>query len=168
MHVTGLYPRWWQGHRTTRPILAWASGETGEATRDNVQTKLVGPHDREEEWGTGYIPGRCILGTARAKGTSNLLDTVSVRHASGGASTLWFKRYEQGRAKWQGPSLDLLWFDEEPPFDIWSEGITRTNARPDARIIATFTALKGYTELVRFLLTRTPTSSTPQRPSPAT
>ena len=36
MHLTGLYPKWWVGHRFEEPIDAWAAGETGEATRDNA------------------------------------------------------------------------------------------------------------------------------------
>ena len=39
-----------------------------------------------------------------------------------------FKSYEKGREKWQGETLDCVWFDEEPPLDIYSEGLTRTNA----------------------------------------
>jgi phage terminase large subunit-like protein len=152
MHLTGEYPEDWPGHRFEKGILCWASGETGEATRDNPQTKLIGPPDQEERWGSGFIPRRRILDVSRAIGTRNLLDTVTIRHASGDTSTLWFKRYEQGRAKWQGPSLEFVWFDEEPPWDIWSEGFTRTNARERARIIATFTALKGYSELVAWLM----------------
>lgn len=152
MHLCGRYPDWWEGHRFDRPIRCWGAGETGEATRDNVQTKLLGPPERDGEWGTGFIPKAALVGWNRALGTPNLLDSVSVQHVSGGMSTLWFKRYEQGRAKWQGPTLDLLWLDEEPSWDIFSEGLTRTNAVPDARIILTFTALQGLTEVVKWLL----------------
>jgi phage terminase large subunit-like protein len=159
IHLTGQYPEWWQGYRFDRPIRAWAAGETGEATRDNVQAKLIGPPERAEDWGTGYVPRAAIIDSSRAMGVANLLDSVSVKHASGGTSTLWFKRYEQGRAKWQGPTLDWLWLDEEPPWDIFSEGMTRTNAVPDARIILTFTALSGMTELIKWLLSGKPLPS---------
>jgi len=30
MHLTGEYPPWWKGLRFDRPVVAWASGETGE------------------------------------------------------------------------------------------------------------------------------------------
>lgn len=152
IHLTGEYPDKWDGHRFDRPVRCWVAGETGEATRDNVQTKLFGPPEREDEWGTGFLPKACLAGWNRALGTPNLLDSASVAHKSGGMSTVWFKRYEQGRAKWQGPTLDWLWLDEEPPWDIFSEGLTRTNAVADARIILTFTALGGMTELVKWLL----------------
>jgi phage terminase large subunit-like protein len=31
------------------------------------------------------------------------------------------------REEWQGETLDWVWFDEEPPLDIYTEGLTRTN-----------------------------------------
>src|SRR4029453_12675016 len=40
MHVTGLYPDWWQGHRFARPIQAWACGESNEVVRASVQKLL--------------------------------------------------------------------------------------------------------------------------------
>jgi phage terminase large subunit-like protein len=65
------------------------------------------------------------------------------RQRDGGrASTLLFKAYEQGRAKWQANTVDYVWFDEEPPEDVYFEGITRTNATRGA-IAVTFTPLKG-------------------------
>src|SRR5215472_8762155 len=30
MHLTGLYPEWWDGRRFDKPIRAWAAGVTGE------------------------------------------------------------------------------------------------------------------------------------------
>ncbi len=113
IHLTGLYPNWWTGHRFDRPVNMWAAGETGLATRDNVQTKLIGPPERQDEWGTGYIPKRCLKSWNRTMGTANALDSVSVQHVSGKYSSLWFKTYEQGRTQWQGPTLDAVWFDEQ-------------------------------------------------------
>ena len=65
-------------------------------------------------------------------GVANLLDSVTVRWGGGGdiqagTSILGFKSYEKGREKWQGPTVDGVWFDEEPPEDIYAEGLTRTN-----------------------------------------
>ena len=152
MHLTGEYPEWWPGIRYAEPVNWWASSVTGEATRDNPQAKLVGPPAREEEWGTGFIPKRCILDVVRGRGTANLLDTVTVRHASGGVSSLGFKTYEQGREKWQGPTLHGVWYDEEPPMEIYMEGLTRTNAVRDSRVILTFTPLLGMSDVVSMFL----------------
>lgn len=151
MHLTGLYPSDWQGKRFARPIKAWAAGVTGESTRDVVQDKLIGPPDRREAWGTGYIPGDALLTTSTSRGVANALDTVSVRHVTGGVSTLQFKSYERGREKWQGTALHVAWMDEEPPLDIYTEALTRTN-ETGGIVFITFTPLLGFSDVVnRFL-----------------
>ncbi len=152
MHLTGLYPDWWEGRRFDRAIKAWAASVTNDATRDNVQAKLIGPPETERLWGTGFIPKARLLDTKRAMGTANLLDNATVQHVSGGVSTVSFKSYAQGSDKWQGPTLEALWLDEEPPQDIYTEGLTRTNARPDAVVYLTFTPLLGMSEVVRAFL----------------
>jgi phage terminase large subunit-like protein len=96
-HLTGLYPDWWAGKRFAKAVRAWAAGVTNESTRDVVQEKLIGPPDRQEEWGTGLIPGDLMLKPSLARGVADSVDTVSVKHASGTKSMLQFKSYERGR-----------------------------------------------------------------------
>jgi phage terminase large subunit-like protein len=151
MHLTGRYPDWWAGKRFDRPGRFWAAGETRISTRDTVQKLLIGEPEQPERWGTGAIPGDAILATFRATSVANAIDAVTVAHVAGGASTLLFKAYEQGRAKWQGDTLNGVWFDEEPPIDIYVEGLTRTNATGGIAMI-TFTPLKGMSEVVRLFL----------------
>lgn len=143
MHLTGQYPDWWKGRRWDRPVIWWAAGVTGESTRDNPQRLLMG---RPGEWGTGSIPGDCIIEHTRALGVQDLLDTVRIKHVAG-ESVLSFKFYEKGRQKWQGETLDGVWFDEEPPQDIYSEGLTRTNAT-NGLVYLTCTPLLGMTEVI--------------------
>jgi phage terminase large subunit-like protein len=159
IHLTGLYPDWWEGRRFDRATNFWAAGVTGTATRDNVQAKLIGPPEREEEWGRGFIPKHCLKSPgggkpwSRAMGIPDLLDSCSVLHIPTQTfSTLQFKSYEQGREKWQGPTRDGMWFDEEPPPEIYSEGLTRTNAVEDAVVYLTFTPLLGMSDVVRMFL----------------
>lgn len=151
-HLTGLYPPDWTGRTFDMPGRWWAAGETRVSTRDSVQKLLIGPAEMEEEWGTGSIPGDAILDITRGVGVPNGLDSVTVKHVSGGASTLLFKAYEQGRAKWQADTLHGVWFDEEPPLDIYTEGLTRTNAT-DGIVFLTFTPLKGMSDVVQMFLT---------------
>lgn len=152
MHLTGQYPEWWDGHRFTRPIVMLCGSESYELTRDSVQRLLMGPPDREEDWGTGFIPASAILARTRRIGVSNALDSVTVKHVSGGASSVYFKAYEQGRGKWQATTVDYVWFDEEPPEDVYYEGITRTNAT-QGLIAVTFTPLMGMSSVVaRFVM----------------
>lgn len=149
-HLVGEYPDWWEGLRFEEPPLIWASGVTTETTRDNPQRILLGPPMIEEEWGTGWIPGDKVLNTQRALGVANLLDNIQVKHVNG-TSQVSFKAYEKGREKWQGPTVHLVWFDEEPPPDIYSEGKTRTNAK-GVHTMITATPLKGMSEVVRMFL----------------
>lgn len=152
------------GHSSDRALPRWLAREEvqwtckvlgrwrnlSEHTRQSA-ANTHGPPADENAWGTGYIPKSCLLDWSRARGIANAIDTVKIRHVSGGISTLSFKSYEMGRAKWQGETLDGVWFDEEPPLDIYSEGLTRTQARRLFSIL-TFTPLQGASEVVRLFL----------------
>lgn len=154
MHATGRYPDWWDGAVFNRAPILWAGSVTGESTRDNPQRILVGPPAVEEDWGTGFLPKDAIIGRDRAMGVPNLLDNVQVRWGGGGdvqadTSIIAFKAYEKGREKWQGPTVDGVWFDEEPPMDIYVEGLTRTNNGQRGQFaIITFTPLLGMSQVV--------------------
>ena len=151
MHLTGRYPDWWTGRRWDRPVRAWAGSKTGEVTRDGVQRYLIGEPKDESQWGTGMIPGDALVDWGRRPGVADALDNAIIKHASGGISTLGFKSYDQGRQKWQSETLDFVWFDEEPPMDIYMEGLTRTNATGGMTFI-TFTPLLGMSDVVAMFL----------------
>jgi len=156
MHLTGRYPDWWEGRRFDAPITAMAGSVSTELTRDGVQRLLVGSPQDESQWGTGMIPKEMLNDWNRRMGTANALDTLTVRHKAGGLSTVLFKAYEQGREKWQANTVHVVWFDEEPPMDVYSEGLTRTNATQGV-VYLTFTPLMGMSEVVRrFLNEQTP------------
>ena len=151
IHLTGQYPDWWTGRRWDRPVRAWAGSKTGEVTRDGVQRYLIGEPKDESQWGTGMIPGDCLMGWGRRQGVADALDNAIIRHVSGGTSTMGFKSYDQGRQKWQGETLDFVWYDEESPMDIYIEGLTRTNATGGMTFI-TFTPLLGMSDVVSMFL----------------
>jgi phage terminase large subunit-like protein len=148
MHATGLYPDSWDGYRFDGPTVGWVCGETGEVVRDTVQKVLVG---RPGQLGTGSIPKDAIVECVSARGIPDLLDTIKVKHVSGGVSIIGLKAYAAGREKFQGETLDYVWFDEEPAADIYTEGLTRTNvgAKP---VWMTFTPLKGVSTIVKRFL----------------
>lgn len=151
IHATGQYPDWWIGRRWDRPTRGWAGSQTGEVTRDGVQRLLVGEPKDERSWGTGMIPKTTLIDWSRRQHVPDAVDSVMVRHVSGGVSTLGFKSYDQGRQKWQGETLDYVWCDEEPPMDIYMEALTRTNATAGMTFI-TFTPLLGMSDVVRMFL----------------
>lgn len=147
-HLTGLYPDWWKGRRFDRPIVAWAASDTAETTRDNPQRALFG---LVGDFGSGAVPGWLCGDKKTAIGVADLFDYVKVKHVSGGYSTVRLKYYAQGRQKWQGPPVDVVWFDEEPPPDIYDEGRARTIATL-GMVYTTFTPLMGMTDVVRRFL----------------
>lgn len=153
MHLTGKYPSWWDGRVWDRPVVAWVASETMEVSRDAAQRILLG---RESDRGTGAIPGDALLRVSPYPNVTGAAAQAKVRHASGGVSLVIFKSYDQGRRKFQGDSIDIMWFDEEPPEDIYTEGLTRTNAT-GGLVLTTFTPLLGMSQVVRrFLLEQSP------------
>jgi len=35
-HLTGLYPKWWEGKRSNRPVTIWVGGDTNETIRASI------------------------------------------------------------------------------------------------------------------------------------
>ena len=147
-HATGAYPDWWQGRRWDKPTRGWISGPSGELVRDGAQRLLLGPANA---WGTGWLPKSAIVDITRANGVRDLADTVTVRHVSGGNSRIKFKSYDQGRQRWQAETLEWVYYDEEPPEEIYVEGLTRTNAT-EGMVFLAFTPLLGMSSVVRRFL----------------
>lgn len=147
-HATGIYPDWWAGFRFKKQNRWWAGSVTSELTRDGIQRILLGPIGR---WGTGCIPKDQIIEIKRARGVPDAVETILVRHTNGDVSQITFKAYSDGREAWQAEDLDGVWFDEEPPYDIYIEGVTRTN-NSGGPVFMTFTPLMGMTTtVIRFL-----------------
>jgi phage terminase large subunit-like protein len=143
-HLTGVYPKWWKGYRFRKQVIAWVAGEASKDVRDSIQYKLVGPL---HNIGTGLIPGDLIGKRTPKGGVADAIDTLYVRHASGGWSTLAFKSYDQGRESFQAADVDLLWLDEEPPLAVYTEAVTRTMTTLGL-VMLTFTPLLGMSETV--------------------
>lgn len=146
--LTGRYPHWWDGRRFPAPVTIWAVGEKNSVVRDSLQLKLLGPLS---ELGTGLIPGDSIARATRKSGLSDAIDTLSIRHVSGGLSSLRFKSYEEGRRSFQATDVDVLLLDEEPPMDIWVESLMRTMVKRGLALL-TFTPLSGWSDVVEEFL----------------
>jgi phage terminase large subunit-like protein len=152
LHLTGRYPAWWVGKRFDHAIRAWAAGDTSKTTREILQTKILGAPGRH---GTGLIPADCIVRATPKPGVPEAVETIYVRHSSGGVSSLTLKSYDQGRRSFQGTEQDLILLDEEPPEDILVECTMRTmetGAFAGGIILLTFTPLLGWTEVVNKFL----------------
>lgn len=147
-HLTGKYPDWWTGRRFSGPVEVWACGTTSETTRDIVQAKLFGAPDNVGVWAGGMVPPNLIIKhTKRPHGLTNSLESVWVRHVSGGNSVVGLKTYEQGRKSFEGTAKHVIWCDEEPPADCYTEMLYRT-LTTQGIVLTTFTPLQGMSEVV--------------------
>jgi phage terminase large subunit-like protein len=145
--ATGRYPSWWDevgGPRWNRPVKVWLAGKTGTTTRDILQNKLLG---EANDKGTGLIPYEDILNTTAKSGIAEAVDTLYVKHVSGGTSVIQFKSFDQGRKAFEGKEQDIIGLDEEPPQDVYEECSVRTMTC-DGKIWSSFTPLDGITELI--------------------
>ena len=146
LHATGLYPDWWRGRRFTGPVEVWAVGTNSQTTRDIVQAKLYGPTIAPR---TGMLPAHTILGTTLARGgLSGSLEAIQVQHVTGGTSLIGLKTYEQGRSSFEGTAKHVVWCDEEPPLDCYTEMLYRTVTTRGVALV-TFTPLQGLSEVVK-------------------
>jgi phage terminase large subunit-like protein len=144
LHLTGLYPDWWPGRRFEKPVRVWCAGDTGKTVRDIIQLKLLGPPGA---FGTGMIRGDLILGTTPKHGLPDAVETVKVQHKSGGVSLASLKSYDQRRESFQGTEQDIIWLDEEPPMNIYTECLIRTMTT-GGMVMCTFTPLMGVSNVV--------------------
>ena len=148
IHATGKYPPWWEGKVLKKAPVIWCAGVTGEVVRDSIQKLLIGDSVNP---GTGFIPKDDIIETTPSRGVADLVDTIYVKHVSGGKTRIRLKYYEQGREKFQADTVDIVWLDEECDEGIYTEALTRTNATKGF-LYMTFTPLKGMSEVVRKFL----------------
>lgn len=110
------------------PVEIWAACPSFDAQEETTQKKLLTYLPESEIARTEYIRGKIIKKLVLKNGT-----------------IISFKSYEQGREKFQGAGKRLIWFDEEPPKDIWEECFVRVEAGVQLDVILTMTAIKGMT-----------------------
>lgn len=146
MHLTGEYPDWWQGLRFNKPIRAWAASVTAESTRDILQAAYLGTNNK-----IGAISANYIFRKTMRRGVSDAVDTVYIKHKSGGVSQLGFKSYDQGREKFQGTSRHFIHLDEEPDIRIYEECLLRT-LDVGGNMVLTMTPLKGLSDVCEHYL----------------
>jgi phage terminase large subunit-like protein len=141
-HLTGLYPIWWRGKQFTKPIRCWVVGESSTLMRDTVQKHLCGGRD---EFGQGLIPLESFpKSPIMVSGGTGAMDTAFVKHHTDGkmdgTSSVSFKSFEMRRERLQSETIDLVWIDERPSEQIYSELLARTSAA-DGHIIVSYTPI---------------------------
>ena len=121
-----------------REVSGWVVSLSQQVQRDVAQKKIL--HYLRRDW----IEEIVMLSGRKDSPESGIIDFIRVKSALGGVSVIGFKSCDQGREKFQGASLDFVWFDEEPPHDIYTECRLRVMDRK-GDIFGTMTPLKGLT-----------------------
>ncbi len=130
----GIHP-----YRQNRQNVAgWVVSLSMQVQRDVAQKKIL--KYLRADW-----IEEIVMSSGRKDSPENgIIDFIRVKNVLGGSSVIGFKSCDQGREKFQGASLDFVWFDEEPPEDVYRECRMRVfDRRGD--IFGTMTPLKGLT-----------------------
>lgn len=128
-------------YRKNKPnVFGWVVSPTAQVQRDVAQKKVL--HYLRPDW----IADIVMTNGRKDSPQTGVIDQIVVKNVFGGTSVIGFKSFDQGREKFQGSSLDFVWFDEEPPKEIYEECLMRViDKRGD--IFGTMTPLKGLTFL---------------------
>lgn len=116
----------------------WVVSLSQQVQRDVAQAKIL-----------KYLPKRYVSEVVMREGKQSsyeygVIDYILVKNVFGGISRIGFKSCDQGREKFQGTSLDYVWFDEEPPKDVYEECRMRVFDKV-GDVFGTMTPLKGLT-----------------------
>lgn len=122
--------------KNKRDTIGWVVSLSRQVQRDVAQKKIL--HYLKKEW---------IVEVVMQQGKkdypeSGVIDYIKIKNVFGGVSTIGFKSCDQGREKFQGASLDYVWFDEEPDEEIYMECRMRVLDK-QGDIFGTMTPLKG-------------------------
>ena len=119
-------------------VFGWVVSLSQQVQRDVAQEKIL------KYLNPDWIVEVTMLSGKKDNLQSGVIDQIKLKNVFGGVSTIGFKSCDQGREKFQGTSLDFVWFDEEPTKEIYDECRMRVlDKRGD--IFGTMTPLKGLT-----------------------
>ncbi len=119
-------------------VEGWVVSLSTQVQRDVAQKKIL--HYLNPDW----IEDIIMISGKKGSPKNGVIDTIIIKNVFGGLSKIGFKSCDQGREKFQGASLDFVWFDEEPPYDIYLESKMRILDK-GGDLFGTMTPLKGLT-----------------------
>ena len=96
-------------------VFGWVVSLTQQVQRDVAQKKILSYLRPDRIAEIVMVSGR------KDRPETGIVDQIVVKNALGGTSVIGFKSCDQGRERFQGSSLDFVWFDEEPPREIYEE-----------------------------------------------
>ena len=121
-----------------KDVHGWVVSLSTQVQRDVAQKKILRYLRRD------WIEDIVMLSGRKDSPENGVIDFIRVRNVFGGVSVIGFKSCDQGREKFQGASLDFVWFDEEPPKEIYTECRMRVMDK-QGDLFGTMTPLKGMT-----------------------
>ena len=119
-------------------VFGWVVSLTAQVQRDVAQKKIL--HYLRPDW----IADIVMQSGRKDTPAAGVVDQIVIKNVFGGTSVIGFKSCDQGRERFQGSSLDFVWFDEEPPRDVYEECLMRVIDK-EGDIFGTMTPLKGLT-----------------------
>lgn len=96
-------------------VAGWVVSVSRQVQRDVAQSKIM------KYINYSWLKEIVTLEGRKGSAEYGIIDYLLVKNVFGGLSKIAFKSCDQGREKFQGTSLDFVWFDEEPPEDIYKE-----------------------------------------------
>ena len=121
-----------------KDVQGWVVSLSTQVQRDVAQKKIL--QYLRKDW----IEDIVMISGRKDAPEHGIIDFIRVKNVLGGSSIIGFKSCDQGREKFQGTSLDFVWFDEEPPEDVYLECRMRVIDRK-GDVFGTMTPLKGLT-----------------------
>ena len=122
--------------KNRKNTFGWVVSLTAQVQRDVAQKKVLRYLRRD------WIADIVMTSGRKDSPEAGVIDQIFVKNVFGGVSVIGFKSCDQGRERFQGSSLDYIWFDEEPPQDVYEECLMRVADRA-GDIFGTMTPLKG-------------------------
>ncbi|MGN0822795.1 MAG: terminase large subunit domain-containing protein [Candidatus Gallimonas sp.] len=124
--------------KNRKNAFGWVVSLTAQVQRDVAQKKIL--HYLRPDW----IEDVVMTSGRKDHPEAGVIDQIFIKNVFGGTSVIGFKSCDQGRERFQGSSLDFVWFDEEPPKEIYEECLMRVADRR-GDVFGTMTPLKGLT-----------------------
>ena len=119
-------------------VFGWVVSLSTQVQRDVAQAKILSYLNKS------WIDDIIMSSGKKDSPEYGVIDQIRIKNVFGKISTIGFKSCDQGREKFQGSSLDFVWFDEEPPKDVYDECVMRVLDK-SGDIFGTMTPLKGLT-----------------------
>ena len=101
--LRGIHP-----YKQNKPnVEGWVVSLSSQVGRDVAQRKIF------EYLNPNWIVDIVMQSGKKDYPSNGIVDYILIKNVFGGVSKLGFKSCDQGREKFQGTSLDFVWFDEE-------------------------------------------------------